>query len=46
MCYFFKNVMKFLRELCRVLTEMLSFLAFGSGKRLIVAVSVTRANAA
>lgn len=45
MCYFVKNVMKFLRELCRVLTEILAFLAFGSGKHLTVAVPVTTANA-
>ena len=33
MCYFAKNVMKFFRELCRILSEILRFLTLAAGWR-------------
>lgn len=46
MCYFVKNVMKFLRGLCRALSEILTFFVFGTWGRLNGAVTVTTARAA
>lgn len=40
MCYFVKNVMKFLRELCRAFFEILTFLAFGKDMAIMGTVSV------